>query len=259
MDKGSGYVRLYRCLLDWEWFDDADMVQAYVYMIIKANHDPKRWHGIEIDRGQFVTSIGQLAEALNKSPRMVRTIIERLENTGSITKKATNKYTLISVEKYTVYQTDEGKKRQTNDKQTTNKRQTNDNKQTLINTKKNIYSGIVGEFNSVCTSLPKVQKLTPARERALGRLLKEFDPPQVVEGFKAAQASDFCSGRSGKWSASFDWLIKPDNMAKVLEGNYNNEGRTKEEEARQREDAQRRKEERERAAIAQLEKERNRA
>ena len=38
--------------------------------------------------------------------------------------------------------------------------------------------------------------------------------------FKQIDESDFLSGRSGDWSATFDWVMKPANMVKILEGNY---------------------------------------
>ena len=38
-----------------------------------------------------------------------------------------------------------------------------------------------------------------------------------------AEASDFISGRNGKWNnASFDWLMNETNLVKVLDGNYKN-------------------------------------
>ena len=41
--------------------------------------------------------------------------------------------------------------------------------------------------------------------------------------FEKAEASDFLKGgNSSNWSATFDWLIKDANMAKVLDGNYSN-------------------------------------
>ena len=41
--------------------------------------------------------------------------------------------------------------------------------------------------------------------------------------FEKAQASDFLKGKNGNdWAATFDWLIKDANMAKVLDGNYDN-------------------------------------
>ena len=40
--------------------------------------------------------------------------------------------------------------------------------------------------------------------------------------FEAAQQSSFLKGEnSRKWTAGFDWMIDETNIAKVLEGNYN--------------------------------------
>ena len=47
--------------------------------------------------------------------------------------------------------------------------------------------------------------------------------PALLTLFKKAEASDFLKGKNGRdWQATFDWLIKDNNMAKVLEGNYDN-------------------------------------
>ena len=41
--------------------------------------------------------------------------------------------------------------------------------------------------------------------------------------FEKAEASSFLKGANDRnWTASFDWLIKDANMAKVLDGNYDN-------------------------------------
>ena len=41
--------------------------------------------------------------------------------------------------------------------------------------------------------------------------------------FRKAQESDFLKGKNDRnWNADFDWLIKDANMAKVLEGKYDN-------------------------------------
>lgn len=42
--------------------------------------------------------------------------------------------------------------------------------------------------------------------------------------FDTVAGSDFLTGRDGKWSAcNLQWLVKPRNFAKVVEGNYNRE------------------------------------
>ena len=41
--------------------------------------------------------------------------------------------------------------------------------------------------------------------------------------FEKAESSDFLKGKNKRdWSATFDWLICDSNMAKVLDGNYDN-------------------------------------
>jgi len=44
-----------------------------------------------------------------------------------------------------------------------------------------------------------------------------------VDYFNKIHSSDFLSGRSADWRCSFDWVMNPSNMQKILEGNYNNE------------------------------------
>lgn len=94
-------------------------------------------------------------------------------------------------------------------------------------------------YNSVCGSYPRLKKMSEARKKAiqeslgLGYTIEEF---RLV--FEMAENSDFLKGQNPRgWSANFDWLIKADNMAKVLEGNYAN--RTPEKEASQHADRNR--------------------
>ena len=94
---------------------------------------------------------------------------------------------------------------------------------------KNIYSHIPYKkieklFTSICVSLPKIKELTSKRKKAIkSRWLKYKNIKPFEELFKKAEASDFLSGRNGKWtSCNFDWLINENNMIKVLEGNYDN-------------------------------------
>ncbi len=83
-------------------------------------------------------------------------------------------------------------------------------------------------FNSICKSYPKVIAIGSARERNLRARWKQFDfDIDVFENvFRKLEESDFCKGKNDRnWKADFDWLIKNDNnMVKVLEGKYDNEG-----------------------------------
>ena len=88
------------------------------------------------------------------------------------------------------------------------------------------YDGIKDSFNRICTSLPQVRTLSNSRKGAIKSRLKTYSLEQIIEAFEKAEASDFLSGRSGDWNASFDWIMKDSNMAKILDGNYDNRNRT---------------------------------
>jgi len=90
------------------------------------------------------------------------------------------------------------------------------------------YDGILNMFHNTCKSLSKVSKLTDSRKKKIKTRLVNYDINDLQNAFIKIEKSDFLSGRSGTWKASFDWIFKNDeNIAKVLEGNYdNNKGKT---------------------------------
>ena len=89
------------------------------------------------------------------------------------------------------------------------------------------YSRTLELFSDICKSLPKPQEITPERKNLIDNgeeKLKEYGKT-FEEFFNEVEESDFLSGRSGKWTGcNFDWILKPLNMVKILEGNYTNQG-----------------------------------
>ena len=95
------------------------------------------------------------------------------------------------------------------------------------NIDKDIYTIISQKFTNTCISLPKIIGLNESRKKAIRSRLKEYSLEQIEEMFRKAENSDFLTGRISKkderpFKASFDWLMKPSNFIKVLEGNYDN-------------------------------------
>lgn len=83
------------------------------------------------------------------------------------------------------------------------------------------YKGITAMYNTTCTSLPSVKTLSDTRKRAIRARLKTYTIDDFKTLFEKAEASSFLKGKNNSnWSANFDWLIKDSNMAKVLDGNY---------------------------------------
>ena len=87
------------------------------------------------------------------------------------------------------------------------------------------YQRIIDSFNDICTSFPKVKSLSESRKKAIRARLNTYSVEQIIEAFRKAEASDFLKGKNNRdWQASFDWIMKDANIAKVLDGNYDNKG-----------------------------------
>lgn len=84
------------------------------------------------------------------------------------------------------------------------------------------YKEIADLYNQYCTSFPKLKSLSEARKKAIkARLNSGYNLDDFEKLFKLAEESSFLKGKNDRnWSATFDWLIKDSNMAKVLDGNY---------------------------------------
>ena len=100
----TGFVKIYRNMLDWEWFDNSNTVHLFLYLLLKANHKEKNWKGVTIKRGELLTSISKLKNATHQSVQQTRTSLERLKIAGTITIQSSNKYSIISICNYEKYQ-----------------------------------------------------------------------------------------------------------------------------------------------------------
>lgn len=91
------------------------------------------------------------------------------------------------------------------------------------------YQQIADLYNCICVSFPRLTKLSDARRRAIRARLKIYTVEDFKKLFEIAESSSFLKGQNNRnWSATFDWLIKDANMAKVLDGNYTDNGNSTE-------------------------------
>jgi biotin operon repressor len=142
----SGWVKFHRKIEEWEWYSDANTFRLFFHLVMKANHKEGRWQGNIVKRGQHITSSEKLADELKLTRQQIRTALNKLKSTNEITIKSTSKFTLVTVENYSLYQsqddvvtnkvTDKSTNEQPTDNQqiTTNKNDKNDNKEKNIKT-----------------------------------------------------------------------------------------------------------------------------
>ena len=92
-----------------------------------------------------------------------------------------------------------------------------------IGRKKVDYQQIVELYNTICKSFPRCTTLSDKRRKAISARLKTYSVDDVKRCFEKAEESNFLKGGNNRnWSANFDWLMNDSNMAKVLDGNYDN-------------------------------------
>lgn len=190
----NGWIKLNKKILKWGWYSDVNVKITFLHLLLVANYEEGEYLGQKIKRGQAVIGLKATSKKIGISIQNLRTALEKLEKSGEITRKSTNKFTLVTIENYSKYQDREVvnnndiNKPLTNDQQTTNKPLTNDqqhlrNKEYKNNkNNKNIYiSDIVAsepaELHDYLNDFVKMRKSikAPLTARALKTVLKELE------------------------------------------------------------------------------------
>lgn len=136
MCLNSGYIKIHRSIWEWEWHDDPLTMSLWLFLLSNANYEDVRWHGIEVLRGQLVTSVASIVAYTGLTTQQVKVRLNRLEKSEQIVVKTTNKYSIITICNYESYQCLVGDEQQTNNNQATNKQQSNNNQITTIEERK---------------------------------------------------------------------------------------------------------------------------
>lgn len=179
-DISKGYIALFRQFIEWEWFTDVNTCHLFLYCLLRANHKNTKWKGIELKKGQFVTSYQKISEDTGLSIRNIRTSLKKLTSkvTNELTHKTTNHYSIITVNNWILYQQNDKQ----SDKQT-DRQVTTDNKQ--INTSNISYINSLSlnkDEREILKNYLLRQKRTPDNIDAyMKALIKNGDWVDIVE------------------------------------------------------------------------------
>lgn len=92
------------------------------------------------------------------------------------------------------------------------------------------HQAVIGLYHEILPTAPRVKAWTMTRRRALDARIRE----RLADGkpadqadywrafFEAVAASDFLTGRATGFRADLEWLLRPENFLKVIEGRYEN-------------------------------------
>lgn len=129
----QGYVKMWRKSLDSACFQNDHLWRFWCWCLMRAAWKPKAamvgFRKIDLEPGQFVFGRRKAAQELQMSERTIRTCLQHLENLENLTIKTTNKFSIITINNWDTYQSDETTNDQQSDQQATSKRPANDHKQ----------------------------------------------------------------------------------------------------------------------------------
>lgn len=229
----NGYVQLKRSIWSHRWVSDPPVFVLFLYLVTCANYSEKEWKEETISRGELVTSYSSINEVTGLSKHVTERCLKKLENTGDIIRKSTNKYTKITVVNYEEYvhftvdeqETDEkqtGNSGKENQKRKRNKKETEENPEGTTK-KKNI------KRNNTNNNIEKKVFIPPSLEQIAKYCLEinsEIDPESFYD-FYSSNGWKIGKNEMEDWKAAvrtWDRREKKDKKVSGLPNRYENTG-----------------------------------
>ena len=228
----GGTVNIARSAWDDTAFNDEPFSEreAWFWLIAEACWKDRQkrlsGHDVTVKRGQVFHSVRFMAERWKWSKSKVQRFLSRLEKRDMVVRESGTAAGLLTLCNYDEYQSPAEKSGTAAGQQAGRERDssgTNDKKGNKGNKSSNEDSReAVAIWNDHASrhSWPKVQRLNPERTRSLIKRLQEVGG---LDGWRIAMSKAAASSFIEQSTFfSFDWVIKPKNFTKLMEGNYDN-------------------------------------
>ena len=98
----NGWIKIPRSLLDWPLYTDSNVQSVFLHLMLTAAYAPRFWQGLKLLPDQTVTTIAELAQQTGLTVSQTRTALYKLESTGDITRRTTNRFTIITLVKFCI-------------------------------------------------------------------------------------------------------------------------------------------------------------
>lgn len=214
----SGWIKLHRSLLDWEWYDDINTKVLFLHLMLKANHKDKKYKGTLVKRGTMLTGLQLLSDETGLSIQNIRTSLTRLKSTNEITSVSSSQGTVIQIVNYDLYQ--EVTNELTDSQQTTNKQVTtnkNDKKEKNVNLTKD-ESNFIQWFNNQLfihtKKLGKFKTMSDTDRKNLKKLRSAYDEGRDWENaFKNMVNNEWVKDNN---YATISHFLRMDNFNKYV-------------------------------------------
>lgn len=188
---------------EFEWLSNPNTFYVFMRLLFKASFKDGRWEGVDIKKGQLITGRKALSVELNLSEQQIRTCLDKLQKTGYITIKSTNKYSIITICDYDGWQCEDELINQQNNQQSTSNQPTNNQQITTIE-----------EIKELKEEINKLRKEKEELANASKKKAKSFVPPTVeeVSSFVREQGFHFDAVAFVNFYESKGWLVGKNKM-----------------------------------------------
>jgi len=222
--ESGGFIKIHRIMTKWQWYQNSKMVHILIHFILSANHAERKWQGITLLPGQFISGRKAISKVTGLSEKSIRTCIKKLEKCGEVATKTANRFTVFTLLKWEEYQMldykgankgankgpTKGQQRATNNNDNNEKNEKN--KDTPSREEVFVW------WNQLAskTGIPAVKIMVNDRWDKFKLRVPEglWDARGEIE--TQINASDFLKSWVG-----FDWIVSNSkNWLKIIEGNY---------------------------------------
>lgn len=146
--ENDTWISIHRKFKDWQWYKNTNVKTLFLHLLLKVNYKDNYWKDVLVKRGQTLTSIEHLANETGLTVQQTRTALSKLKSTREITIETTSKYSLITIEKYDIYQRNNKNVTSTLTSEITNNQQTNNKQVTTNNKDNNIYLFLFNKYKA---------------------------------------------------------------------------------------------------------------
>ncbi len=100
----NGFIKLWRSLLKWEWYDDINTRIVFIHLLLTVSIEDSTWHGIEVKRGCRIASYAKLALETKLTIQQVKTSLAHLTSTGEVARLPHKNFTVFRVNNFDKFQ-----------------------------------------------------------------------------------------------------------------------------------------------------------
>ena len=203
-----GYIKLWRKMFDSGMQKEHATFTLWIWILCNVTRKPlnyiARGQQIKLEPGELIVGRKKLSLELKLSERSIRTCLDHLEKWQNVTIRSTNRFSIIKVINWSIYQQTENENDQQNDQEVTSKRPASDHK-TRSKNKRIVYSP---EFESFWNEYPKHVKKGDAFKEWLRIDTSNGTVQKIMDGLRKWKLTRQWADDGGKYIPDPERFIK---------------------------------------------------